>query len=132
MDARAAALLREGAARSATFREIAQRLENSDLVIYIKVGRLDHRGKVQLVAAAPSYRILCVTIQLPGLADAIPFLAHEPPHDPVSRRVSPLAFPVRGCVRRDWSVTGRMSCTMVVLASVALPAAFRHWHLLRR
>jgi hypothetical protein len=80
MDARAGALLAEGAARSATFRQLVERIEQSDLLVYVKVARLDHRGKVQFVAATPSCRVLSVTVRVPGLLDDLPYLAHELQH----------------------------------------------------
>ncbi len=77
-DRKAAALLRAGDARSATFRRLLEALEGSDLVLYIETRRLALPGQTQLVCATPSARYVLVSVQVQGLDnDLVPWLAHE-------------------------------------------------------
>lgn len=80
MDVRAGALLREGAARSVTFRSLLETLETSDLVVYVRVAPLRTRGMVQFVASTLRFRVLRVTVRTPGMEDDIPYLGHELQH----------------------------------------------------
>jgi hypothetical protein len=80
MDVRAGVLLREGAARSATFRSLVEAIEASDLVVYVRIAPSRTRGLVQFVAATASFRVLRVTVRTPGMDDDIPYLGHELQH----------------------------------------------------
>jgi hypothetical protein len=81
-DAKAAALLAAGMARSTTFRELVQTIEHSDLVVYVDTRSfLKIPGQLQLLAATPGCRHLRVSIRTPGLDnDLVAWLAHELTH----------------------------------------------------
>ncbi len=77
-DKKAASLLQAGNARSATFRRLAELIEQSDLVLYVETGRLPLRSKLQFVCASPNARYVRVSVRVPGLDnDLVPWLAHE-------------------------------------------------------
>lgn len=77
-DASAAALLRGGLSRSATFRAIVATIERSDLIVYVGTGSIRLPGQLQLLAATPGCRHLRVTIRRPGLdTEMVAWLAHE-------------------------------------------------------
>jgi hypothetical protein len=80
-DAKARMLLREGVARSATFRRLLDVLQSSDVVVYVETGVLDRPGRLVFVTAGRDCRFLRVSIRIPGRdADLIAWLAHELQH----------------------------------------------------
>ena len=81
VDAKAAALLKAGRARSTTFSLLTAAIERSDLVVWISAGHLQPAGQVQFVAATPYSRYVRVAVRLPGLENAlVSTLAHELQH----------------------------------------------------
>jgi len=81
LDAKAAALLEAGNARSATFRFLTEAIERSDLIVWVSAGHLQPAGQVQFVAATPYSRCVRVAVRLPGLENAlVSTLAHELQH----------------------------------------------------
>jgi hypothetical protein len=77
-DVKAAALLRDGQARSATFRALIETIEQSDLIVYVQTRPLRLPGQLQLVGATPGCRHVRVMIRTPGLdTDMIGWLGHE-------------------------------------------------------
>jgi hypothetical protein len=75
---KAEALLSAGIAGSATFRQLVEAIERSDLVVYVETRTLRLPGQLQLVAASPGCRHLRVSIRVPGLdAELTAWLAHE-------------------------------------------------------
>jgi hypothetical protein len=81
VDAKAAALLKAGNARSTTFRLLTEAIERSDLVVWVSAGHLQPAGQVQFVAATPYSRYVRVAVRLPGLENALVCtLAHELQH----------------------------------------------------
>jgi hypothetical protein len=77
-DATAAALLRAGMARSATFRAIVETLEGSDLIIYIEARPIRLPGQLQFLAASPGCRHVRVSVRTPGLdTELVAWLGHE-------------------------------------------------------
>lgn len=80
-DTRAAVLLRQGREGSPTFAAMLQRLEGSDLILYVETRPLTLPGQVQLVAASPTCRYLRVSVHTPGLdTEQTAWLAHELRH----------------------------------------------------
>jgi hypothetical protein len=78
MDKKAAALLQAGAARSATFRQLTETLERSDLVVYVETRKLTLFGQVRFVTATPAGRYVRVSVREMGVDnDLLPSLAHE-------------------------------------------------------
>jgi hypothetical protein len=81
LDGRAAATLREGLARSATFRELASALENSDLVVYVEIGSLRTHSVLSFMAATSGGRVVRISLDF---RDTEPFmiewLGHELRH----------------------------------------------------
>ena len=74
----AAALLRAGVARSATFRAIVETLEGSDLIIYIEARPIRLPGQFQFLAASPGCRHVRVSVRTPGLdTEQVAWLGHE-------------------------------------------------------
>ena len=81
VDAKARTLLREGAARSATFRRLLDALEPSDVMVYVETGVLDRPGRLLFVTATAECRFLRISIRVPGRdADLIAWLGHELRH----------------------------------------------------
>ena len=77
-DPTAAALLRGGLARSATFRAIVETLEGSDLIIYIEARPIRLPGQLQLLAATPGCRHVRISVRVPGVdTELIAWLGHE-------------------------------------------------------
>ena len=77
-DTTAAALLRAGMARSATFRAIVETLEGSDLIIYIEARPIRLPGQLQFLAASPGCRHVRVSVRTPGLdTELVAWLGHE-------------------------------------------------------
>jgi hypothetical protein len=82
-DSRLVDLLRAGAARSATFRAIVNRLEAGNVIVYVSLGpmRSGLAGKLTWMSAAGAYRYLRATISTEQSADQmIATLAHELHH----------------------------------------------------
>ena len=81
LDARAAATLREGVARSATFRQLAGALENSDLIVYVEIGSLRTHSFLSFMTTTPGGRIVRISLDF---RDTEPFmiewLGHELRH----------------------------------------------------
>lgn len=81
MDRKAAALLKAGKVRSATFRRLAESLERSDLIVWVAAGHMQHPGQLQFIAATRYSRYVRVGVRLPGLEnDLVSTLAHELQH----------------------------------------------------
>lgn len=77
-DETAAALLRGGVARSATFRAIVEALEQSDLIVYVETRAIRLPGQLQLLAATPGCRHVRVSVRTPGLdTELVAWLGHE-------------------------------------------------------
>ena len=75
--------LREGMAWSATFRALVERIERSDLVVYIAPGGLDSRlrGRLRFMGAAGNTRYLRIEVGWQGSeARSIAALGHELQH----------------------------------------------------
>jgi len=81
-DAKAAALVAAGMARSTTFRELVQTIEHSDLVVYVETRPfLRVPGQMQLLAATTGCRHVRVSVRTPGLdTELVAWLAHELTH----------------------------------------------------
>lgn len=78
VDDKAAALLRAGIGRSATFRQLVDAVEHSDLVLYVEARQLTLPAQLQFVSATPGGRYLRVSVRVLGLDDdLVPWLAHE-------------------------------------------------------
>lgn len=79
LDARSETLVTRGRLLSSTFRRILQRLESSDLVVYVEAKQpLALPGRLQFVVATPASRFLRVTLRTPGNEfDQVAVLAHE-------------------------------------------------------
>ena len=81
MDAKSAALLQAGNARSATFKELTDALEQSDVVVWVRVGQMTNRGETHFIASTASSRIVRVSLRLQGLENGLlSTLAHELQH----------------------------------------------------
>ncbi len=82
LDHRMAALLDEGRARSATFRDLCDRLERSDLIVLVKVGAVHLAPAVtNFITSSPRSRFLAITVRIPEMDDVIlGWLAHELQH----------------------------------------------------
>lgn len=77
-DRLAAALIRRGGARSPSLRAMFDRIEQSDLVVYVETRVLDLPGKLQLGSASADCRHIRISIRTPGLeTEQIAWLAHE-------------------------------------------------------
>ena len=77
-DGTAAALLRGGLARSATFRAIVETIERSDLIVYVETRPIRLPGQLQLLAATPGCRHVRVSVRTPGLdTELVAWLGHE-------------------------------------------------------
>jgi hypothetical protein len=77
-NASAAALLRGGMARSATFRAIVETIEHSDLIVYVETRAIRLPGQLQLVAATPGCRHIRISVRAPGLdTEMVAWLGHE-------------------------------------------------------
>lgn len=83
LDTRATGVLRDALSRSATVRRLAERLEESDLVVYVRTASLgsDLAAVTRFLSATPQNRFLVVTIN-PNCApvDLLPRLGHELRH----------------------------------------------------
>lgn len=83
-DPRLAALLRAGAARSATFRSLVDRLEAGRVIVYISLSRTLHpnlAGRLTWLTSAGRFRYLKATLNAGQHADQmIATLAHELQH----------------------------------------------------
>jgi hypothetical protein len=78
MDPTAAALVKAGKARSATFRRLTETTEESDLVVYVRTTRLAYPGQLQFGVASAGVRYLWIFIGATGTDnDVLPWLAHE-------------------------------------------------------
>jgi hypothetical protein len=80
---RLADLLRTGAARSATFRELVNRLESGNVIVYLTTGQLRSNlaGKLTWITKAGNFRYLKATLNIEQTADQmIATLAHELQH----------------------------------------------------
>jgi|WetSurMetagenome_2_1015567.scaffolds.fasta_scaffold522801_1 hypothetical protein len=81
MDARARQLLQEGARRSATVSGMLDRIEGSDLIVYVEVRMgTDSISTTRLLVAPPGTRFVLVTIRIGPGFDLIPRLGHELQH----------------------------------------------------
>lgn len=81
LDARAAAALRDGLARSATLRRLAAALECSDLVVYIQVTQIPIRSLLSFMAATPGHRFARVSLDFRNLEPSMTgWLGHELQH----------------------------------------------------
>ena len=82
-DPRLADLLRMGIARSATFRELVNRLESGNVIVYLSTSQLRSSlaGKLTWMAKAGDFRYLKATLNIEQTADQmIATLAHELQH----------------------------------------------------
>lgn len=83
-DSRLAELLRDGAARSATFRSLINRLEAGNVVVYLALSphlRSSLAGKLTWMAKAGAFRYVKATLNAGQTADQmIATLAHELQH----------------------------------------------------
>jgi hypothetical protein len=78
VDERAAALLEAGNARSATFRQLTEAIEQSDLMVYVESRRTDWPGQTLFMSATPRVRYLRIQVRVMGLDnELLPLLAHE-------------------------------------------------------
>ncbi len=81
LDARAAATLREGLARSATLRELVGVLETSDLVVYIKTDQIIWPGRLTFMTATSGRRVVRISLNFRNLDPSmIGWLGHELKH----------------------------------------------------
>ena len=81
IDAKAASLIQAGRQRSSTFRRLVEVIEQSDLIVLVQAGHLQHQGQLQFIAATPYSRYVRVAVRLPGLEnDLLGTLAHELQH----------------------------------------------------
>jgi hypothetical protein len=77
-DPTAAALLRGGLARSATFRAIVEAIESSDLIVYIEARPARLPGQLQLLPSTPGCRHVRISVRVPGVdTELIAWLGHE-------------------------------------------------------
>jgi hypothetical protein len=77
-DPAAAALLRGGMARSATFRAIVETLEGSDLIVYVETRPIRLPGQLQLLAPTPGCRHVRISMRTPGVdTELVAWLGHE-------------------------------------------------------
>ena len=77
-DPTAAALLRGGLARSATFRAIVEAIESSDLIVYIEARPARLPGQLQLLSSTPGCRHVRISVRVPGVdTELIAWLGHE-------------------------------------------------------
>ena len=83
-DSRIAELLREGIARSATFRTLVNRLESGNVIVYLSLSqslRANLFGKLTWITKAGNFRYLKATLNIEQTADQmIATLAHELQH----------------------------------------------------
>ncbi len=83
-DARASQLLRIGTSRSETFRSLIDRIERSDVIVYVLTNPfLPMPGKTEFVEATLRWRYVRVTVRAPGpdtQLDVVSWLAHELQH----------------------------------------------------
>ena len=83
-DPRLVELLRAGVARSATFRDIVNRLEAGKVIVYVSLSptlRSGIAGKLTWISSAGAYRYVKATINADQMADQmIATLAHELQH----------------------------------------------------
>ena len=83
-DPQSADLLREGVARSATFRALVNRLESGNVIVYLSLSltlRPNLAGKLTWMTKAGNFRYLKATIKLEQSANQmIATLAHELQH----------------------------------------------------
>ncbi len=79
---RAAVLVNEGRARSATFRNLCDRLEQSDVIVLVKTGAVRSSPAVTaFITSSPGARFLAITVRVPELDDVLlGWLAHELQH----------------------------------------------------
>jgi hypothetical protein len=78
---KAASLLEQGSARSATFRRLVGILEQSDVIVQIDTGYLRGPGQLTFVAATAAARYVRITMKVPAVDDdLLPLLAHELQH----------------------------------------------------
>jgi hypothetical protein len=101
---RAVLLLAQGAARSATFRELVEALEASDVIVWVETDPLGRPSQLRFVGAAPSVRFLRITIDNLLVPDdlLLPWLGHELQHAVELARAPEAASPagVREYYRR--------------------------------
>jgi hypothetical protein len=78
---RAAALLAEGRARSATFRQLVQALERSDVFVWVETGFLGVHGRVLFAGTCQAGRLLRIRVNgLEADEHLVAWLAHELQH----------------------------------------------------
>lgn len=80
-DARATELLRAGCHRSPIFQRLVDRIEQSDLIVYVETRRQTLPGQLNFVVANGGNRYLRIALRGFGLEnDVLPWLAHELQH----------------------------------------------------
>jgi hypothetical protein len=81
LDAVARALVRDGAAASPTMARLLERIERSDLVVYVKTGFVEGPGRLDFACAKPGIRYLRITVNVPDVEPRLmASLAHELQH----------------------------------------------------
>lgn len=78
---KAAGLIEQGCARSATFRQLVEILERSDVIAWVETGYLRRPSQLNFAGVSPRARFLRITIRVPAVDDELlPWLAHELQH----------------------------------------------------
>ena len=133
LDAVARALVRDGATASPTLARLLERIERSDLVVYIKTGFVEGPGRLDFACAKPGIRYLRITINVPDTEPTLmASLAHELQHaaevanapqvtDPASladyyRRHGQRIFGNEYCTREAQRTTNRVLCEIAAAA----------------
>jgi hypothetical protein len=81
LDAKAAALLREGRARSATFEGLLDVLEDSDVFVFVETGFLAAPSQLTFTGVSRTGRLVRITLSVPEACDRLlAWLAHELQH----------------------------------------------------
>jgi hypothetical protein len=81
LDARSAAAVREGLARSATFRQLVAALDGSDVRVYVEIGSLRSGSLLSFMAVTPMGRLVRVSLNFRDVEpDTIGWLGHELRH----------------------------------------------------
>ena len=133
LDAVARALVRDGATASPTLARLLERIERSDLVVYIKTGFVEGPGRLDFACARPGIRYLRIAINVPDAEPTLmASLAHELQHaaevsnapqvtDPASladyyRRHGQRIFGNEYCTREAQRTTNRVLCEIAAAA----------------
>ena len=81
LDAHAATILREGLAHSATLRQLAAALENSDLVVYIRIAQIRIPSRLSFMTATSRRRLALISLDFQNLEPSMTgWLGHELQH----------------------------------------------------